>query len=290
MATDRTARALLDPRAILTSIGEAVYDWDAATDSLAWGVNAADVFRIADMSRFGCARDYALAVEPGSGRGRDEAIQAATETDEGSGVAYRTRYCLRIADRLLAVEDAGRWFAGGDGRPAFAHGIVRVAPASAAEPSQPAHGLRNRSAFLGEAAAEVGASNKPGRAVTFLVAAIDDLGRLNEDLGYERAETIIHEVQARMRTVMRRRDRYAAYAGNRFVLALLSCPRDQAELAARRLAAAVADRPITTARGPRLVRLRVGAASAPDHAADAPGLLRRAEEALNRARQSVGTS
>src|SRR5829696_8986844 len=33
----------LDPRKVLTSIGEVVYDWDLASDALAWGANAAEV-------------------------------------------------------------------------------------------------------------------------------------------------------------------------------------------------------------------------------------------------------
>ena len=57
----------LDPRAILTSIGEVVYDWDAATDRISWGINAADVLGGADLSILSSGREFALATEPGSG-------------------------------------------------------------------------------------------------------------------------------------------------------------------------------------------------------------------------------
>jgi diguanylate cyclase (GGDEF)-like protein len=134
----------------------------------------------------------------------------------------------------------------------------------------------------------VAAARTPARAVTMIVAAVDDLGRLNEDLGYDAAEAVLHEVRVRIAAVMRRRDRYAWYAGNRFALALLSCPRDQAELATARLIQSVEGTPIRTPRGPCVVRLRIGAATAPDHAADAPALLCRAEDALARARRGFG--
>ena len=42
---------------------------------------------------------------------------------------YQVQYCLRpdaTADAKLWIEDTGRWFAGEDGRPLRAHGLVRV--------------------------------------------------------------------------------------------------------------------------------------------------------------------
>src|SRR5919205_2425911 len=85
-------RVALDPRAILTSIGEVVYDWDVASDSINWGVNAADVMGAADLTFLTTGRELALITEPGSGLTRHEAIFSSTATDQGSGVPYRARY------------------------------------------------------------------------------------------------------------------------------------------------------------------------------------------------------
>ncbi len=282
-----SARTPLDPRAILTSIGEVVYDWDLASDALTWGVNAAEVFRLPDLGLFSTGKAFAAATEPQSGETRAAAV-AATRADEGTGVPYATRYALRVGDRVIPIEDTGRWFAGRDGKPAFAHGVVRVGRAASRDADVIGEGLRRRLDFLSQIGADVAAARTPARAVTMIVAAVDDLGRLNEDLGYDAAEAVLHEVRARIAGVMRRRDRYAWYAGNRFALALLSCPRDQAELATARLIQSVEGTPIRTPRGPCVVRLRIGAATAPDHAADAPALLCRAEDALARARRGFG--
>jgi EAL domain-containing protein (putative c-di-GMP-specific phosphodiesterase class I) len=70
------------------------------------------------------------------------------------------------------------------------------------------------------------------------------------------------------------------YSGNRIAIALLSCALDQVESAVARLTSVVEAEPVVTPRGATTVRLCIGAACAPDHAADAPALLRRAEEAL----------
>ena len=54
----------LDPRKVLTSIGEVVYDWDLASDALAWGANAAEVLGVADRARLASGAGFALMVDP----------------------------------------------------------------------------------------------------------------------------------------------------------------------------------------------------------------------------------
>ena len=51
------------------------------------------------------------------------------QRDEGRGVFFQTEYCIRPdsgSGTKLWIEDSGRWFAGPDGKPARAHGTVRV--------------------------------------------------------------------------------------------------------------------------------------------------------------------
>jgi diguanylate cyclase (GGDEF)-like protein len=273
---------------VLTAIGGAVYDWDIATDAIAWGANAAQVLGLPDIGALDTGRGFALAVEPGSGRSRGEVIAEAEAADAGSGVAYRTRYAVRTrVDEMLIVEDTGRWYADAVGRPAFAHGVIRVERPDADQAALGA-GLRHRSAFLELIGADVAEAARARRSMTLMVAAIDDLGRLNDVLGYENADAVIQEVTNRIRGSLRRRDRLMAYAGNRFAVALAACTAEQAEAAAARLAASVEAAPISSGVGPISVRLRIGASVAPEHAAEAPGLLRRAEEALGRAKRAAG--
>jgi diguanylate cyclase (GGDEF)-like protein len=286
-------RGPLDPRAILTSIGEVVYDWDLATDAVTWGLNAADVLSLPDMGLLATGRAFALAVEPGSGPTRYDAIFGPKGRDAGTGVPYRTRYGLRLPNgRLVGVEDTGRWYADAEGRPAFAHGVVRIDRTLAGEggPVPTGEALRERSAFIAAIAPDVAETARHRRAVTVFVAAVADLARLNDEIGYECADAAIHEVARRLQSVMRRRDRLSRYAGNRFAVALLSCTGAQAEIAAKRMIEAVEAGPVPTARGPVTVSLRIGAAAAPDHATDAPRLLRRAEEALAAVKRGPGAA
>ena len=67
------------------------------------------------------------------------------QRDDGRGV-FLTEYRIRPdagAGAKLWIEDSGRWFAGPDGRPARAHGTVRVVTErhetnSRLEPTSPA--------------------------------------------------------------------------------------------------------------------------------------------------------
>ena len=276
----------LDPRKVLTSIGEVVYDWDLASDALAWGANAAEVLGVADRARLASGAGFALMVDPGGGETRHEAILRCEAADEGAGVPYRARYVLRHkGGRPSTIDDTGRWYAGPDGRPARAHGVLRIDRAAPAAADDAGASARDRAEFLRRMRAEVAEAGRSRRPLTILVLAIDD--GLEDEFGFEAGEAVAAEVASRIRGVMRRRDGLVRYAGSRFALALRSCPPDQAEIAAARLRQVIAEPPIATPRGPLALALRIGGATAPDHAIDPATLLGRAEEALAAAKRAL---
>ena len=265
-----------DPRSILTSIGEVVYDWDIASDRIDWSLNAAEVFRLETLELLSTGEGFSLFVEPGSGVGRRETVLHSRNSDEGSGVAYRTRYNLNLPNgRVVAIEDTGRWFAGAEGRAATAHGVLRLEECDSAT-----LGARERSSFIEGIATDVAETRHLKRNITIVVASIDNLDRINDELGYEGGDAVIAEVSRRMLKVLRRKDKLARYASNRFAVAMMSCSADQVRHATHRLNMAVSGSPVETEKGPYSVELRIGAACAPDHADNAATLMRRAEDAL----------
>ena len=118
-----------DPSRILASIGLVPYDWRVDTDTIVWGANAAEVLQLRDIAALATGRGYAGLLDPANTTTRYDAVMLTGGLDAGNGVPYQTEYCLLAglngATRLW-VEDNGRWFAGPDGRPARAHGVVRV--------------------------------------------------------------------------------------------------------------------------------------------------------------------
>lgn len=276
----------LDPRALLTSLGEVVYDWDLQSDRLTWGLNARDVLGAALVRRIGTGKGFAALVEPGSGLDREDVILGGGERDAGTGVPYHTRYVLQLgAQKLALVEDAGRWFAGDDGRPVAAHGVVHVERLSRSDTASfvalSSGAARSRAGLL----AAIDAELETGAAFALIVVAVQDLGRLNETLGYEAADAILEQSFSRIAGAMRRRDRVMRYSSNRFAALLMSCSPEQLGPAVTRLALAVETEPIDTGLGAVGVRLRTGAALAPQHADTAESLLRHAEEALAEAKR-----
>lgn len=272
---------IVDPRSLLSSIGEVVYSWDIASDALKWGPNAAEVLGpvAAPVLERGLA--FAGLVEPGSGRSRYDAIFSSGGHDLGDGAVYRTRYAADLAGRKMWIEDAGRWFAGADGRPASAHGVLRLERAVRPDELGAAGGdLCDRSALVERVDAALTEHLPAERVVVVLIAAIDELARLNDDFGHEATDEIIQAVQERLLSAMRRRDHLMHYSGNRFAILLTGCPANQVEAAAKRFIKAVARAAIETSRGIALARLRVGAAIAPDLSRDAGVLVTAAENAL----------
>lgn len=277
--------ALADPRSLLSSIGEVAYSWDIASDTLKWGPNAQDVLGPLSETVMGRGLAFAGLVEPGSGRSRYDAIFSSGGHDDGEGVVYRTRYAAAFPNRKMWIEDAGRWFAGADGRPASARGVLRLERAvKADELGQPSRDNCDRSSLVERVEIALAEHLPAERPVVLLIAAIDELARLNDDFGHEATDEIISVVQERLRSVLRRRDHLVRYSSNRFAILLTGCPANQVEPAARRFIKAVAQSAIETARGIALARLRVGAAIAPDLSRHAGILVAAAENALTFAR------
>jgi diguanylate cyclase (GGDEF)-like protein len=285
-----------DPRVILNSIGEAVYDWDLATDRLIWGPNVCDVLGIADASLVATGLAYAEHLAAESPSSRFEAVVKSAQSDEGSGVSYQVRYALAMAGdgdraRNILIEDTGRWFAAHNGMPARAHGVVRVIT-DRHEAERGEHGSRidaltgamNRSHAVEHLTRMFArAQHRPATSFSILLAAIDNLHRINHNFGYDVGDELIAGVGRRLAGQMRSTDALARYSGHKFLLILDSCDAAQMDLAARRFIKAIAEADFSTAVGPLPVALQIGGVTAPRQGRTPQVLFQRAEEALDAA-------
>lgn len=270
-----------DPRTVLSSLGEVVYTWDVPSDTLQWGPNAAEVLGALPAAVLQRGLAFAGLVEPGSGRSRYDAIFGSAASDVGDGAIYRTRYAVNLAGRRMWVDDTGRWFAGADGRPARAHGVLRLERMAHADELNGSFGEHcDRSSLIRRVETCLAEHLPQDRPVVVLIAAIEELARLNDDFGQDATEEIVQEVQERLGSVLRRRDSLMRYSDSRFAILLANCPAGQVEHAKRRFSAVVARSAIETSRGIALVRLCTGTAAAPDLSRHAGTLVAAAEKAL----------
>ncbi len=194
---------VLDSGEILASVGEVPYAWRIDSDVIAWGANAGTVLSGLDMAAAASGRGYGQLIEPSSGLTRFDAVIRSSATDAGSGVPYQVQYALRTGpDSLLWIEDTGRWFAGPDGKPARAHGVVRVIN-ERHEREQRLDYLSRFDALTGEMnrwhltqvlEATIDEAVKLRSSCGFLLVAIDNLDRINEAYGFDVADEVIAAV------------------------------------------------------------------------------------------------
>ena len=284
-----------DPSRILASIGLVPYDWRIDTDMLAWGANAGDVLQVRDVKAIATGRSYAGLLDPQNTASRYDAVMQTGGRDSGDGVPYQAEYCLITgadgATRLW-VEDNGRWFAGADGRPARAHGVVRVI--------NERHDQQERLAYLSRFDKLTGELNRNTLTETltttleqavkfrgscgFMLIAVDNLARINEAYGFDVADEVIASIGRRIRSKMRGDDILGRFSSNKFGVVLKTCTPDDLTAAADRFLAAVREDVVQTEHGPVATTITIGAVAAPRHARTVDEILAHAQESLDAAK------
>jgi diguanylate cyclase (GGDEF)-like protein len=285
----------IDPQAIFDASGIVPYVWCVDTDALRWGANAGTVLDVADGALIESGSAYARLVDPQDGRTRFDAVLNSGAKDDGVGVTYQVQYALRPTPDsapLHWIEDCGRWFAGSDGAPIRAHGIVRVIDARREAEQQLAYlarfdaltGLMNRWQMTVMLESTIADAINLRASCGFLLAAIDGLSRVNEAYGFGIADEVIAAIAMRIRSKLRGNDHLARFSGNKFGIILNDCSADDMLVAADRILFSVREHVVQTSAGPVVVTMTIGGVIAPRHAGIVSDVLARAHEALDAAR------
>ena len=236
---------MLDPTAIFASVGEVPYAWRIDTDALVWGRNVGEVLPIGDPAAIASGRSFAQLIDPQGAQSRADVVMRPAHRDEGSGVPYQVQYALRLpgGSGVLWIEDSGRWFAGPDGKPLRAHGVVRVINERHERDARLVHlsrfdpltGEMNRWHMMEVLEAAIEEAVKQRSSCGFLVAAIDNLSRINEAYGFDVADEVIVVVGKRVRSQLRGKDHLGRMSGNKYGILLNTCTPDDMQIAADRL-------------------------------------------------------
>ncbi|HVZ53984.1 MAG TPA: bifunctional diguanylate cyclase/phosphodiesterase [Pseudolabrys sp.] len=292
MISNEQAPVRPDTGEILRSIGEAAYEWRLDTDALCWSGNAASVLGV-DPADIAEGRVFAQHVNAEGGQSRADAVLTSSASDPGEGIAYQVQYAFANGKGTIWLEDTGRWFAGPDGRPERAHGVVRRIDERHESERRlmqlakfdPLTGELNRASLTEMLAATLDEAVRFRGSCGYLLIAIDHLGRLNESYGFDITEEVIAHVAKRIRARLRGKDHLGRFSGNKFGVILTQCTPDEMEVAAERLLAGVRDEPVTTAAGPVALTVTIGGVSAPRHARNVQEVFTRAMDALQAARE-----
>jgi diguanylate cyclase (GGDEF)-like protein/PAS domain S-box-containing protein len=283
-----------DAAEVLRSTGDVAYEWRLDTDALRWSGDVASLFGVTEAGDIASGRDFAQKVDAQDGKSRHDAINTASHGDTGGGVAYQVQYAVRRADgETTWLEDTGRWFAGSDGKPVRALGVVRAIN-ERHEREQALLRLAKFDALTGEMnrvhftevlGTQLDEALRFRTSLGFLLVAIDHLANLNESYGFDVAEDVIAQVAKRIRARLRGKDFLGRFSGNKFGIILTACTAEELAVAADRLLAGVRDETIATAAGPVAVTVTIGGLTAPRHARTVPEILSRVQDALHAARR-----
>jgi diguanylate cyclase (GGDEF)-like protein len=279
---------------ILASLGQAAFLWDLTADTIAWSDNAGAVFTDIPAEALASGSAFARLIEP-SGSIRSEALAQSAPARGDEGVAYRIEYGVRAAASapVIWIEETGCWFAGPDGKPVRAQGIVRVNNERRARDEQlmrlsrhdPLTGELNRTHLVAALAGTIEETMRLRSSSAFMLIGIDHLARVNDAFGFDVADAVIAEVGKRIRARLRGGDVLGRFSGNKFGLVLRNCTVDDTNTAAERCLAGIRDEVIPTKSGPVSVTASIGAISIPRYARNADEAITRAQETLDGAKR-----
>ncbi|WP_043160550.1 bifunctional diguanylate cyclase/phosphodiesterase [Bradyrhizobium sp. Ai1a-2] len=277
---------------ILASLGQATFIWDIASDALVWSDNVASVFPDLPLEALASGAALSRLIEP-SRTIRSDALGQPAPLRSGESMPYRIEYGVRTSTSapVIWIEETGCWFAGTDGRPVRAQGVIRIDNERHARDEQlvklsrhdPLTGELNRTHLIAALAEAVEESTRFRSASAFMLIGIDHLARINDAFGFDVADAVIAEISRRIRARLRGGDVLGRFSGNKFGLILRNCTVDDANVAAERFLTAVREEIVPTKSGPVSVTVSIGAVSVPRHA-------RTADEAINRAQETLDTA
>lgn len=279
---------------ILASLGQAAFVWDIAADTIAWSDNAAAVFTDVPAQALASGTEFAKLIEPARSV-RSDALSQTVPPRSAEGVAYRIEYGVRtsMSAPVIWIEETGCWFAGPDGKPARAQGIVRVDNERHARDEQlmrlsrndPLTGELNRTHLIAALAEAIEETARSRASCAFMLIGIDHLARVNDAFGFDVADAVIAEVGKRIRARLRGGDVLGRFSGNKFGLILRNCTVDDTNVAAERFLAGIRDEVVPTVSGPVSVTASIGAISVPRYARSADEAVTRAQETLDAAKR-----
>lgn len=279
---------------VLFASGEAAYSWNCTSDAIEWSGNAPAILSVVSFDQISTGRAYGALLAPESMQNRYDAVFGDQRKDGGAGSPYEIRYALKQSapGQVTWIEDVGRWFAGADGKPARADGIIRNITARHQQEqelkllsqSDPLTGGLNRAVLTKAIAEEFEGATKFKTSFGFIIAAIDDLSYCNQTYGFGVGDQAIAAIAERLRTFKRGKDLIGRFSDNKFGIVLHECSLEDIFIAGNRFVSAVREAPFETSAGPLGMSVTAGGVVAPRYARDAGEIMVHAHIALEQAK------
>jgi diguanylate cyclase (GGDEF)-like protein len=147
-------------------------------------------------------------------------------------------------------------------------------------------GLPNRALFSDRLGVALAHARRYRQKMALMMLDLDCFKEINDSLGHKVGDLVLQEVGARLGQLLRRSDTVARYGGDEFTIINtdISRVRDSAKIAQKIRAAF--QKPFICEGREIQVSASLGVAIYPDDSRDAEGLLRRADDAMYRAKRA----
>lgn len=146
-------------------------------------------------------------------------------------------------------------------------------------------GVLSRGAILEILHKELARSQREGGALGVIIADVDRFKTVNDERGHLAGDALLRGVAQRIASLMREYDSVGRYGGDEFLVILPGCDMEKSKQAAERLRLSLSRQPMATGEGTMDVTMSFGvAATDGGDGSDVDSLIRRADEALYRAK------
>ncbi len=153
--------------------------------------------------------------------------------------------------------------------------------------TDPLTGVANRRHLEWRLSEEVARSSRYQYPLSALMLDIDHFKQVNDTYGHQVGDEVLKQLAQRLQQTLRRTDFIARYGGEEFLILAPQTPSDRALLMAERLRQLVANKPFSITPDLNLtITVSIGVAIFPDHAQNESELVKAADAALYRAKET----
>jgi len=150
-------------------------------------------------------------------------------------------------------------------------------------------GLPNRTLFLDRLNVALAHAARGNGSLAVFFLDLDDMKSINDTFGHAIGDRVLQAIAERLRAALRADDTVARVGGDEFLILLEVTDAQEAEALAKRVLARITE-PVLVDRDELYVTTSVGLAMYPDDADDADALIRVADGAMYRVKESGGNS
>lgn len=279
--------------AALAAAGDAGYDWDLTTDTLAWSDGAKRLFKAPDLTGFSDGASFSARINPDDLSHREQALAEHYRTRATFDCEYR----VRQADGLFCwVHDRGSAVFAADGRPARLRGVLRPVTGRKEREARLERsanydvltGHFNRSRLREAVHHALLQSRRYGEPGAYLSVGINALPVAADAGGRAAADAVIVAAGLRLERMLRTTDVMGRVDEDVYGAILGHCPEREIGMIAERILRSFREEPIDTPAGPVRVSVSIGGICFPSAVQTGFEAMSHSEAAMREAKQAGG--